>query len=423
MSSWPLEVKFDVSDRSTYDALSPLKMAARNGQLLPWTGAGISVDPPAELPGGATLERPLKRAFYRAACDLVTHKDTEWLADLKRQICTFRLEPMLDAVQRVHGRNFIENYLTLLDGETWNENHAVIAAIAGYGFISQCITLNFDCLLELAHASHGRSTTFCPLRNDGFSTGSGPLQLEITKPHGSFYYGDSEERERFDLLCGAISEIGDRPSDANRQAIQRVLERCSTVLVAGYSNHDWDVAPILFELRDLISHVFWIEHAANPKNHKSNARQIQVRKLLRTFAVPSTIVIAHTGSLLRSLAVELGVEIPPLPNARMELKKRPEASVLLETLENRHRTAAATALMLQNGSTRQLLLDELLRMDTLREMPELYAVLLKAAGMTDYSNVRGMIERMSAVARLSPQITGRLRTDDNVWLGYISISG
>jgi hypothetical protein len=415
---WPRKVVFKPSDPSAHIVLQQLISATRDGKLVPWTGAGISLDSPANLFTGAELEKPLKKNLYQAARNFVPQTDRKSLCDLMRQICTFRLEPMLDALQRVHGRDFVENYLALLDGNTWNENHAVLAALANSRFISHCITLNFDCLLELAHEQYGRSTTFCPLRKDDFSTGSGSLQLQIIKPHGSFSRGESKKK-RFDLLCGSISEIGGRPSDANRKTIQQVLEHCPTVLVAGYSDHDWDITPILFELREKLDHIFWIEHAKDPQTHQPNKRQKRVRELLRIFAVPSTIIVANTNFLLRFLARKLAVTPRTLPQASQNVSRQhPDASALLETQEDRQRTALATALLLQNGPTRKLLQNELLKIKTIYETPDLHAMLMKAIGMTNYPNVQEMVKRMRVVERLSPQTAGRLRTDDNVWLGY-----
>ncbi len=413
MPKWPEKVIFDASDKRTFAIVSQLKSAACSGQLIPWTGAGISVDPPANLPDGKQLENPLQKALCQAAHSFIKHTDKVLSKDLKKQIKTFRLEQMLESLQRVYGRNFVMDYIKVLDQNIWNKNHAMLAALANSGFISSCVTLNFDCLLELAHASFGRSKTICPLKNDSFCTGSGPLQLEIIKPHGSFYLNDSENRNP-DLLCGAISEIGDRPSNANRQVIRQAIIQCPIVLIIGYSNHDWDISPILFELRKELNHIYWIEHSDNPKKHKPNTREIRVRELLKTFSIPSTIIITNTSSLLQNLTKELGVEIPPPPNNVGEQRQPPDTSFLIETQKNREQTALATSLILRHGTTRRFLMNELLKIDTFKKTPSLNAVLMKATGMTNYSNVQEITERMKSVTNLNFRNT----TDDNAWHGY-----
>lgn len=311
----PSIIAFHESDSKSSVQLDLLVTAAREGRLVPFVGAGISMDSPANLPSGKSLEHPLKVGLLKATRRYVRGNGRKCIRDLKSQVEAFRLEPMLEALQQVHGREFVELYLAPLNADIWNENHAILAALADKGYIRHCITLNFDCLLELAFERHGASITICPLLEESFNTGSAPIRLCVTKPHGSFRPGRSGG-DAADLLCGAISEIGDRPSEANRRAIRPIVSECPTLLVAGYSNHDWDISPILFELRREIDHVFWIEHARDPRNHKPDKRQEIVRQLLQTFDVRSTIIIAKTDSFLRSLARRLDTTPLALPKTQ-----------------------------------------------------------------------------------------------------------
>ncbi len=395
--------------------LSLAVTAGRKGRLVPFVGAGISMDPPANLPSGKALEDPLKESLFRAVCSILGLNDRKQISDLDDHVKTFRLEPMLDALQQVHGRQFVEEYLAPLNADTWNENHAILAALANAGYIRHCITLNFDCLIELAFTRYGATITTCPLREDQFITGTGRIGLHITKLHGSF----SPKRSRVNsaaLLCGAISEIGDRPSEANRRAIREIIHQYPTLLIAGYSNHDWDIAPILFELRNEVDHILWIEHANDPRNHIPNERQIIVRQLLQTFDVKSTVIVAQTGAFLRSLARELDTSSLLVPQAAPHVD--PDASRLLKDSFAKVRTATAAALILPDGPTRTLLLSGLLRRKDVCNDRQLLALLTKAAGMAEYSNVRGMVRRMRQVARLARDNPSRLQTDDNIWLGY-----
>ena len=404
------------SESEAREELDLLEAAARKKKLVTFVGAGISMDPPANLPPGALVEDPLRQGLLNAACECVAANGSKYANDLTRQAEAFRLESMLDAIQQTHGRQLVEEYLLPLNAAIWNENHSILAVLADAGYAGHCITLNFDCLLESAFAKYGASTTTCPLLEADFKTGSGLTRLQVTKPHGSF----APENTGFgaaELLCGAISEIGDRPSDANRQAIRHIVSTCPVLLVAGYSNHDWDICPILFELRDQLDHIIWIEHASNPRDHEPNERQKNVRELLEIFDVRSTVIVAETNALLRCLAKRLGMTSFDIPKSQNPVPHL-DVSFLTDTPIARLRTAAATALMLQNGLSRDLLLSNLMEQEGVRKNPDLIALLTKASGMANYSNVGGMISRMRRVVAVSPLAGPLFHTENNIWLGY-----
>jgi len=117
-------VCFGIDDDPFYEeTVTCLCQEIRGGSVVPLLGAGASFDKPSQLPVADALRAPLIDCLLRASTDI---KFAE------KVLKDARLERLLDALLKTHGRSALE-YLDVLDSDRWNENHGTIAALAKAG--------------------------------------------------------------------------------------------------------------------------------------------------------------------------------------------------------------------------------------------------------------------------------------------------
>jgi len=257
----PRIVYLDPGDPAYVRLVRDTAEAFRLADVTPFLGAGISFEQPSQLPMASALVSPLVDVLSRAACqmyDEVGSSDAERL-ELDGVLAAARLERLLDMLHTTFGDEALA-YLSPLMGTCWNPNHAAIGALARQGFLSRCITLNFDLLIEEASRVHGVSSrTTCPLVGKSFLTGSGPASLNVVKPHGSFMPTARAEGPH-PLLSATLSQVGSRPMPSNVKAIRACVQDSRTLVVAGYSDNDWDIFPILPRIQESLRRVIWIDY-------------------------------------------------------------------------------------------------------------------------------------------------------------------
>jgi hypothetical protein len=118
------------------------------GEVLFWSGAGISMDSPTNGPKGDTLtDRALQACFLPGTGELL---DERYVALAKQPVPPGRprLETVLDVVYQVHGAAALDDLLSDLAGPPPNPNHMFFAEHAARGGIH--ITANFDTCIERA---------------------------------------------------------------------------------------------------------------------------------------------------------------------------------------------------------------------------------------------------------------------------------
>jgi hypothetical protein len=238
----PCPIAYVRSDDGDYaQAVSDLVGALNRRRLVTLLGAGISCDSPASLPLSVPMTKPLVRELRRAAilvAPLIGATRQE-LTKPRRVLRAARLERLLDALHRTHGQMALD-YLSVLNGSYWNRNHGAIASLACHGHLPWCITLNFDLLIERAvEAYGGASETVCPLTDARFVTGQDAPCLRILKPHGSFVPSEISPNP-YEYLSATLSQVGTNPAHATVEAMRSIFEAHPVLLVAGYSDHDWD---------------------------------------------------------------------------------------------------------------------------------------------------------------------------------------
>jgi len=249
-------------DTSYLGVLNDLAEDVRHRRCVPLLGAGISRDPPSGLPLADNLVAPLVYALEMAAVAAIrdTKPSNSDLTVASTILGELRLERVLDALHKTYGKSALE-YLSALNGDDWNVNHAVIARLAKRDLLPWCITLNFDLLIEkaLQHDKVG-CETLCPLAPiTSFQTGSDALRTKILKPHGSFAPSDIS-CDPYALLSATLSQAGSMPVPSNVKAIREVIQDCPVLLVAGYSDNDWDILPIFTRLATSLKRIVWVAH-------------------------------------------------------------------------------------------------------------------------------------------------------------------
>ena len=246
------------------DIVSSVADSAKERGIVLLLGAGVSHAQPSCLPLADDLSKPLINLLLhsmrpKAIGCVHGSPDQRKAFDAIR---SSRLERLLDVFHQVHGEEALD-YLKVLNGRAWNDSHEFVAALAAEDLITQCITLNFDLLIEHAIADKGfGSMTYCPLTQTRFTSGSGAPCITITKPHGSFVM-DANSSDPYALLSATLSQVGKKPDPRNIQALLSAVSDCNLLIVAGYSDNDWDIFPILEHYLDPPRRVIWIQYASN----------------------------------------------------------------------------------------------------------------------------------------------------------------
>jgi hypothetical protein len=400
-------------------------------QLLPFLGAGISRKEPSNLPLSEQLKLPLREALWNAAniaTDEIRPSDLD-RSKAKWTVDNAPLERLLDALHQTHGNNVFE-YLSILNSKKWNSNHAAIAALSYEELLPICITLNFDLLIEEALSDHKANCIIeCPLTNVKFEYGKGHTRLRIIKPHGSFV-PPHVSSDQYQYLSTTLSQIGSHPARSNIERISEALSTCPVLFVAGYSDNDWDIFPILTrQEKRLIKQVIWVQHAESEevKNHpppKENERSIQ---WLRSIGDKSTLLIGPVDQFLNDLINESGAKKQPLqPTESQGLVNLPNANqyVCSEYPDKNKNIATIVSLSIliqQTGTFSEELLQWLVNHPTVKDNPTLVWKVHDLLGHSRHTwgQINDAIKHTKEVIRIKKAYLGPdTIAGDLIWLGY-----
>ncbi|MCL4743548.1 MAG: SIR2 family protein [Phycisphaerales bacterium] len=402
--------------------------------VVPLLGAGISDPPPSCMPLGAALEARLRRALW-ASVDAFLKERPLCEADrssAERILKEARLERMLDVLQQTHGPAPVHEFLSVLRGTDWNCNHAALGALSKAERLPLCITLNFDLLIEYAvAASGGVAETVCPLRDFArFSVPTSPdaACLQIIKPHGSLAPNGSGMGE-FALLSPTLADVGNQPDPRNEAAITRALSDGSILLVAGYSDHDWDIFPVVQAAAAKSSHVYWVEYLVPEgvarKEQPSGDAFDRVCGWLQELDGKGTLLLGDPSLLLKRVCDRLRVPFDSRDGHPRVRKEAPTDQFLSGTREVLA-TSVALALLLQDrGRVHHELVHWLLSQDRVGPYPSLGARLHRSAAHSCHTqrDLRQALRHMRACTALrrqqpSDDSHGGSVADDLVWMGY-----
>lgn len=431
----------DHADAGYRRLVSVLAGQIRGRQVVPLFGAGISRDKPSRLPLADDIKKPLVDALWAAASPVLENRrsaSTEMMK-AKANVEVARLERLLDALHQTYGSTALA-YLSVLNSTAWNFNHGAIAALAVHGFLPWCITLNFDLLIEEAiRARHVACETICPLIGKSFRTGTGFLCTKILKPHGSFL-PPHVGLDPYRLLAATLSQAGSKPVAANIEAIRTVLAESPVLLVAGYSDDDWDIFPIFGRLKSKLRSVFWVQFAQEdvvarreiPKAALGVSDPLHecVIPWLNEFGAGAVLLVGRLDRRLADLIAEpafAGLDMRIEPPDSLNPPAKPDASVFQPhkpwTDVASIKTGISLAMLLQHTGEFSLeLLDWLEKLPEVRANPEYAWRVEHLLAHTEHTRnrVRFAIPHMKRVIELKygnanvlEQVAG-----DKVWLGY-----
>jgi hypothetical protein len=446
-----VDTVFITPDETNYSlAVGRLAGAFKQKRVVPFLGAGISKAPDSWLPLAFDLIRPLRVALWDSVRRLLRNSPLK-AEDIKTARSILKaapLERLLAVLHETHGRDrTINEYLAALKTNVWNWNHGALGALAAKGYISKCVTLNFDLLIEEAvHAHGGASVTECPLSpspgqpgRDNLPTreparfpyGHGTDPIKIIKPHGSLA-PEASGFKAFQLVSTTLPEIGDKPDPRNRRSLLALLTANSELLVAGYSDDDWDLFPLLEELVPKLTHVHWIHYAPAQAVSgrrcpwESNPREKKIRDWLTRSGAAFTSYVGDPATLLRAVASDSGVVVKRPPKRDKPITK-PERGLFMDAVpadETRLRTAISMAILLQDrGRFNDLLLERLLQHPSVLSNPVSESRLRRVQAHTHHTRreLRPAMRQMKALIDLKCRHYGREdghAADDLVWLGY-----
>lgn len=233
-------------------------------QLVFWSGAGTSANPPSSLPLGDALTRAVidhacGSKVRRQVFDLIAAAQ---MVDSTGHVKTVpRLEAVLQPLIATLTPRIALLPLSVVDAAPPNNLHEVFGAHLAAG--GRHITTNFDSCIERA----------------------APAQARVTHLHGRY------ERDRPDAIAADLTQVGRGLSQENRTAIREALDGSATLVVCGYSGRDFfDVDPYWRELRsggarfDGLT-VLWISHTGDePRREPWEQRPVEGATMLRCLA-------------------------------------------------------------------------------------------------------------------------------------------
>jgi hypothetical protein len=271
--------------------------SARARDVCLWSGAGVSADPPADLPLGDTLTREAIRTLCASRVrDAV--EDEFRRAGMEdssgRRKTMPRLEWVLEHAFRVAGDDALRALDSLKTG-SYNELHVTLAEHLAQG--GAHITVNLDSCIENAARGHG---------------------LPVVEPihlHGSIRDAAPEN------LIVRTGQLGVGLTATHSHAIRSALAKVELLAFAGYSGRDYfDVDPFFAEwaregggLEHLT--VVWVAHADRGLASREwrDARGLDGVPMLRaleTLGADCHYVVGDTREFLSELAAAAGLTAP-----------------------------------------------------------------------------------------------------------------
>jgi len=357
--------------------------------VLPFFGAGISNDPPSNLPLGGTLRSILIENLLKITKKyFFGHQTKDKLWQHAREILeNVMLEKIFGGIYDVFGDEAL-SFWQVLDTNESNFNHKAIAHLTKNRMFTKIITLNFDILIEIA-LKNVKYKTFCPIDGYFFPKDIQIFQAEIIKPHGSLPQSGSEE-PKFKHIIATIQKIGNAPSEKNENAIINLVEQNNmrNILFIGYSDNDIDIFPIFVKHSTIIRHVFWFKFVGIKNNEIRNWtstswKQKLPDRLLQWFNELGdriTIICGNPPDFFKHLLSHSDLHLFDSTllssNSVTRAKPKIQADFLLN---NPDKTALALAHLLENSGERQLSIEifhMIRKRQSFQYLPQLNAFLL-----------------------------------------------
>jgi tetratricopeptide (TPR) repeat protein len=211
-------------------ATETLLSAARESRLVIFAGAGVSIEPPSNLPSWRDVNRIVVRSLAAQAAEAIGEPLASKGADLilaRHQ--QEKLPPEYQAqvlAELLHSRYF--DVLRHLDSDRPNANHLAIAWLAKLGRVCAVVTTNFDRLIEAA-----------------FAAVDVPLERHFQPAHFRTLAGDLGRFERQDGVCQLLKLHGS-------------VDDATTLIDTLAQRKQGFAAPVLDSVRYLLRNGHWL---------------------------------------------------------------------------------------------------------------------------------------------------------------------
>ncbi|MBN1393038.1 MAG: hypothetical protein JW947_09580, partial [Sedimentisphaerales bacterium] len=228
----------------------------------------------------------------------------------------------------------------------------------------------------------------------------------------------------YQYLSATLSQVGSHPARPNINSFSGALSTCPVLFVAGYSDNDWDIFPIVARrMMHLIRQVIWVQHASKEEMQK-RILKLQVRSLLNERIIPwirntqenSILLIGPVDQFLNDLMKELGVRyLEPINNRKQE--NLPDASRFISP-----ETVVSLAILIQqSGILSEALLRWLVKHPVVRGNPVLEWKVHDLIGHSRHTwgRINDAIKHTREVIRIKKAYLGpNAIANDLIWLGY-----
>jgi hypothetical protein len=277
-------------------SLTSLEKAIAEGELVIFSGAGVSAGAPSSLPGWKALNAAIFRALRTRLEESLGRKD--WLAepesflDSARNADRFPPDYQAQVIEEMCGDRYFRA-LQALDVDVTNSAHNGIAALAAAGAVRAIVTTNFDRLIERALERQGiayeaafDTAGFIRIR-DRLTAGCGD-PLPVIKIHGS----TSDHLSMIDTL------------KQRRKGRSRAIEECleglftSYWLYLGFSAVDLETDRDYLGLLKGASRSMGAMYVAYPGHP---ALGVGAQSLMETYGELGRVIVADIGSHLAEI--------------------------------------------------------------------------------------------------------------------------
>lgn len=191
-------------------------------------GAGISVDPPSNLPSWWEYNKKLIKQIKKEALKLCPDA-----SEILTRIDVEKELPVQCISQLVVSQGAGQSYfplLELLDGANPNANHFALAELARQGKLKTVVTTNFDTLIETAFRKEA-VPLYTVVHKQEFYESTGTATCKLIKIHGSVHDHKT--------LIDTVSQKAIGLSDEKLYLLEETFAD-SEIIVIGFSGSDLD---------------------------------------------------------------------------------------------------------------------------------------------------------------------------------------
>ncbi|NLD47110.1 MAG: hypothetical protein GX660_07910 [Clostridiaceae bacterium] len=235
------------------DVRNKIKESLIKGNLCFFTGAGMSISPPAYLPLGMQIIDAIVD-FLLEKSDLFAYPNIKkWVKGVSSNI---PMELLWEVLVRVAGNDILDA-LSILEGGIPNKDHTAIALFCSKYKIKSIFTLNFDTLHEKAISSYTsrEARSICTQKDfeEFYNFSDDENIIRVVHLHNILKRGEYSE------LASTVSKVG--TGLPRYKAIPFINSiKSNDIICAGYSNGDIDTFPLLAETQNIL---YWYHHTGN----------------------------------------------------------------------------------------------------------------------------------------------------------------